>query len=52
MSQAIELEDPLFEYNAPQFVDFTSPTDDDNVEEYFSEWSWILIQNVSVDNPK
>ncbi len=30
--------DPVYEYNAPQYVDFTSQDHDDNPEEYFSKY--------------
>ena len=37
--------DPLYEYNAPQFVDFGAldETDDPNVEQYFSKYYNILL---------
>ena len=38
MSANNSLVDPAFEYNAPQFVDFTTPIeDDDTIDEYFSK---------------
>ena len=43
MSGDSSLVDPAFEYNAPQFVDFTTPIeDDDTVDEYFSK---LPVQN-------
>ena len=45
----MEEDNSLWEYNAPQFVDFKSMEDDENVEEYFSEsftyllkWTFII----------
>jgi len=32
----------VWEYDAPQYVDFTQPNEDDNPEEYFG---WLFVEN-------